>query len=74
MVALQGLMTAIEDNIDLEGFHGNKDSDYIINALRSMVADQVQLSRALLTKLNQKRSDFVELHLKEEFEKLCRPT
>ena len=44
------------------------------NTLRSMVADQLRLSTALYTELNQKRRDSVKLHLKEEFKQLCRPT
>ena len=78
-VALQRLVTLVVKSIVIsaemfDSFQDRSAPNAINNTLRSMVADQLRLSTALYTELNQKRRDSVKPHLKEEFKQLCRPT
>ena len=78
-VALQRLVTLVVKSIVISAemfdrFQDRSEPNTINNTLRSMVADQLQLSTALYTELNQKRRDSVKRHLKEEFKQLCRST
>ena len=78
-VALQRLVTLVVKSIVIsaemfDSFQDRSAPNTINNTLRSMVADQLRLSTALYTELNQKRRDSVKPHLKEEFKPLCRPT
>ena len=78
-VALQRLVTLVVKSIVIsvemfDRFQDRSVPNTVNTTLRSMVADQLWLSTALYTELNQKRRDSVKPHLKEEFKQLCRPT
>ena len=78
-VALQRLVTLVVKLIVIsaemfDSFQDRSAPNTINKTLRSMFADQLRLSTALYTELNQKRRDSVKPHLKEEFKQLCRPT
>ena len=76
-VALQRLVTPLVKSIVISSemfdrFQDRSVPNTINNRLRSMIADQLRLNKALYTELNQKRRVSVKPHLEKEFKQLCR--